>query len=243
MIRIASAEDIPAFTGNMPILRIGTLMNCYGEQPFLRFYTDLSGGVMSVYDGNAVLWLPDSADSEEWSSFIQMCPDCRTLRTTAAIGSRLSEEWGIPAAYGLTLRASSSPSDTATADDFSHPEAVYQLLCSCFSTLPAFDSWYVDVSHRLRHGYSMAAVKFDGDLPVSFAMTVAQSEKEALIGSVATHPDYRRRGLATACIAALINRAPNKAYYIEPKTPQAQKLYESIGFTPCGDWTQMTLSL
>ena len=84
------------------------------------------------------------------------------------------------------------------------PRELYPLLSACFSEgLPSFDGWYADVSHRLRHGCCRIAVVHENGRPVACAMTTAEGGGAALIGAVATHPDFRGRGYASACVAYL----------------------------------------
>lgn len=100
------------------------------------------------------------------------------------------------------------------------PRSVYPLLAQCFEDgLSAFDSWYVDVSHRLRHGCCHMVVLSDAQGPAATAMTVAECHGAALLGAVATRPDCRSRGYASACVSTLAHTmlAKGKAVWICPK--------------------------
>lgn len=102
----------------------------------------------------------------------------------------------------LTLRDRIVP--TGPADLTSSLREIYPILQTGFGeTLPAFDAWYADVSHRMRHGVCRAAVVREMGRPVACAMTVAQARDGAVLGAVATLPDYRSRGYASACVTTL----------------------------------------
>jgi ribosomal protein S18 acetylase RimI-like enzyme len=73
----------------------------------------------------------------------------------------------------------------------------------------------------------------DGRL-VSMAGTHLQRDQLAEIGNVVTHPEYRRHGLATRVVAAVIRalRAKGKGVFLQvfKDNPAAISLYEKMGF-------------
>ena len=118
---------------------------------------------------------------------------------------------------------------------------VYKHLASVFTDFPAFDGWYVDVSHRMRHGCCHIATIEDGDDIVSTALTVSETENAALIGGVATSFTHRKKGYATQCIKTLLSTLPQKIVYIAPVDADAQRLYQSLGFAAHDTWSEISL--
>lgn len=62
---------------------------------------------------------------------------------------------------------------------------------------------------------------------------------ELEVTNVATHPDYRRRGVGRALVAALLDHAKQGDFRrvsleVRVSNAAAIALYESLGFTPCG---------
>ena len=90
----------------------------------------------------------------------------------------------------------------------------------------------------LRDGnFGIAAVS-DGQVVAYVGVISAPPEGE--ITNVATHPDYRRRGLADAVIEALKEEARRRGIdtlYLEVRRSNtaAQKLYEKQGFEAIGE--------
>ena len=124
--------------------------------------------------------------------------------------------------------------------DAPSPRDMYPVLSAVFTeNLPPFDSWYVDVSHRVRHGLCHVAGIRRGEELAAVAMTVAETGNGAVLGSVATMPAYRRQGLSTACIGSLIaavqDENPEKTIWIIPKTDYAENFYRKLGFFACGE--------
>ena len=62
---------------------------------------------------------------------------------------------------------------------------------------------------------------------------------ELEVTNVATHPDYRRRGVGRALVAALLDYAKANGFRrvsleVRVSNAAAIALYESLGFAPCG---------
>ncbi len=204
MIRLASGADIPAAGESEALLRIRALYRAYGDGcAFLRFFTDDAGALLSVMDGFAVLHAPRGVN-DEWLYFLSMQEEIRIVRTVPAVAERLARQWNVPYKTGKVMRFAGEYT-LPTADLLPpDPRRHYALLCRSFDTMPPFDSWYVDVSHRLRHGMAhIASVMQEGE-PVSTAMTVAETETAVLLGAVATGAARRgacRSVCADACFA------------------------------------------
>lgn len=62
---------------------------------------------------------------------------------------------------------------------------------------------------------------------------------ELEVTNVATHPDFRRRGVGRALVSALLDYARREKFLrvtleVRASNAPAIALYESLGFTPCG---------
>lgn len=67
------------------------------------------------------------------------------------------------------------------------------------------------------------------------SMEMETQEGEFYLDSMAVLPEYRRRGVATALLKAGVAQArslniPQAAMVVSPENPDAQRLYESLGF-------------
>ena len=218
-------------------VKIAAQARAYGlSRPFLRVYAGEDGGVLSVMDGVAMLY--PGADEDEALLFVRMSPDVRALRTDAETAKRFALSLGAPCQTGVTMEYRGGPVAGVSAESLS-PRDVYPLLSDVFGgSLPPFDVWYADVSHRLRHDLCrLAGVRERGEA-VSCAMTVAETETAWVIGAVATRPDFRGRGYASAAVRSLVasGQAADKRVLISPKNDAARALYERLGFAACGTW-------
>lgn len=239
MIRQAIEEDIYSVTSDECAIRIQSLARAYSaDAPFIRFYTDECGGLLSIMDGTAVLYCVDNV--EEWTIFITMNPDIHRVHCSAYVGRILTETQNWQGREGTVLQYEGN-ADVSSAQVCENPYLphVYALLSECFYDMAPLNAWYPDVSHRLRHNCCKIATIMDGEKVISTAMTVAETDAFALIGQVATRKTHREHGYAKTCINSLISRCKGKELYILPKTDIAHTLYLKMGFVPVGEWAEL----
>ncbi len=98
--------------------------------------------------------------------------------------------------------------------------------------------WLSDVSLRVKRGTAKAAAIEEFGEKVACAMILFETEKAALIGAVATIPEYRGKGYAGALVTSL-------AEYVKSGGKRAELLcargsiiefYNKLGFVKTGDW-------
>lgn len=240
MIRTALESDFSTLPGDECAVRIHSLKCAYGlDAPFIRYYADECGGLLSVMDGAGVLYCVDNV--EEWLVFITMNPDIFHVHCPAVIGRQLIALGGWQGREGVVLKydgPQDPPSSSSVCENPYLPH-VHALLDQCFESMASLNAWYPDVSHRIRHNCAKIAVILDGEQVVSTAMTVAETDTAAVLGQVATHSDYRGRGYAKTCINSLISRCKDKTLYILPMTDIAHSLYVKMGFVPDGEWAEL----
>jgi ribosomal protein S18 acetylase RimI-like enzyme len=86
----------------------------------------------------------------------------------------------------------------------------------------------------LGHGPAFGA--FDGDQLTAMATTHFATPDVIEIGNIVTHPDYRRRGLASACTSALTQAcfglAPRVYLMVMAENDGAYEAYRALGFWP-----------
>jgi len=239
MIRRATAAEIPDSAVNESLIRICALKEAYeGDVPFIQFFTDDSGGYLSIMDGVGILYSQELSD--EWSLFLHMNPDIRILHCPGNIGGLLADEFGWQGREGVVMKYAGGRLDgDPTICTSPHLPDVYHLLQECFPGIAPLEYWYPDASHRLRHGQCHIGCIMRDEQVVSTAMTVAETETEAILGQVATAAPFRRQGMAETCIKSVIFQCKGKTLYILPLNDTAQKLYTKLGFTEYGTWAEL----
>ena len=88
----------------------------------------------------------------------------------------------------------------------------------------------------------IAFIRKEGNI-ISSASSVAEYAAGAMITAVATHPSYRGKGYATACMKALcralLKEGKQPALFFDD--PQAGRIYQSLGFKQVGFWAMGTV--
>ncbi len=209
---------------------VGRLLSwweAYGKHPQIaQFYKDEHGGCAVLVDGQAVLICNTTDSREEFVSFFSLRKDIKNIYTDIAT----AEAFQLPFSCVEVMRCEKTiPLQPLVS---SSPQEIYTVLSTVFENFSAFEPWYLDVSYRMRHDLCHQTSVRKDDTLVSTAMTVAEWESGALLGSVATLPEHRRRGYAAQCVLALTAfcQQAGKAVYISPKNKEAKRLYTALGF-------------
>ncbi|MCC5638265.1 GNAT family N-acetyltransferase [Nostoc sp. CHAB 5844] len=79
------------------------------------------------------------------------------------------------------------------------------------------------------------------EVPVSIACRSGKTPNGARIGMVYTPPEYRRRGYASACVAALSQTSLNQGnqfcfLFTDLANATSNHIYQEIGYQSVGDW-------
>lgn len=240
MIRVAVTEDFPNIATNEVLVRICGLRLTYGlDVSFIRYYTDGEGALLAVMDQVGLYHA--EVLTEEWCAFLVMNPDISTIHCSESIGNALIDSGLWQGRVGVVMSYAGERPEKTDESVCTNPYLphVYELLKDHFPGISSFDYWYPDVSHRIRHGRGHISAILEGDQVISTAMTVAETDTAAILGQVATHSDFRRRGLAEKCIKSTISNCKDKNLYILPIDEYAQKLYEKLGFKGDGGWAEL----
>ncbi len=97
------------------------------------------------------------------------------------------------------------------------------------------ESW---VERVLQKG---AAYLWEDEIPVSIACSTRSTTNGIGINMVYTPPEYRKRGYASACVAALSQTLLETGYkfcflFTDLSNPTSNKIYQEIGYKPVADW-------
>lgn len=237
MIAAVSSGWMPEGFDGEAALKLRSLVAAYGvDAPFLKIYSG-DNTAFAIMDGDAVL----CGDSDEARLFLTMDPSVQRVRTDEHNARLLADMWQVEAVCGDVMtpgRAMSADADVTAIT----PREYWPVIKAVFGdTLPPFDAWYADVSHRWRHGLCrLMGVYEDGNV-VAVAMTTAEDDRAMLIGAVATLAAYRGKGYAGKLVTTLaaIGQAEGKKVWLSPKNERALGLYARLGFIPVGRYGQV----
>ena len=219
------------------ITRILSLYQAYGEGvDFVGFWEQEKDGataaLISRFEDKFSLWLTPDSDLEEIAAFLRF----------QGAGSVMFD-----ASYPLEVEGSDVIEGQVleyTAEDYISDLEIYEpdfkelyaLLQSCESPIfrvPEYLLFLSDLVHRRnRSKLNMAATAVGGTL-ASSVMTVSETDRAVILGAVATHPDYRRRGLSRELVRTLATRlrCEGRRVYVLSASEANTRFYIHSGFT------------
>ncbi len=215
-------------------LRVLSLAKAYGfSYPFVRFFRQMAddGSVTAIFhvlDGIVNISVTAEADFEELSDFLKF------IGFSSLFCSELLE---LDAEYeqGSIMKTSKKielPCDYRVIDEYPH---LFDLFNFIDYENTDFEAWYVDISHRIRHGAAKAyTINIDDEI-ISSAIFSSIYNDDAIISAVQTKPEYRGMGYASSLVSAMCCDIKGTAYLLREQGKN-ESFYKRLGFENCGKW-------
>ena len=188
--------------------KINALYQAYGtEYDFCRFYRQ-GNCVMSSLDGSFVIFDGGNADIAELADFFRM-NGFAEIFCSETLGKALAEMLSVPYASINVMRFDGASVCPISFDSSPALSDVYSVISEGFDI--EFEPWYLDMSHRVRHGVSRCCLLEDK------AALVIQHDinGEALISQVACRKAFRGQGIASRLVRAVsASLTPSEIYVI-----------------------------
>ncbi len=259
MIRLVEGEALPPFLKGDPFgCRFWAAWEAYKEHNALRseafrlWRQEGSSLYLGLMDDSLILCSPQKLavsgeDREELFTFLPVC-GARRILCSSFLGAQL----GIPAAlWGKILQREKTegrggevyPSRNME-EELPSLRKIYALLLECRSESfrpPDFEPFYLDFSHRLRHGVAFASVVYQEGKLAAVAMAPAVTEEIALLSGVAVAPLYRRRGYGTQAVEKLLEKLPSRSFCVFRAEGENEAFYTSLGFREIGAFMEISL--
>ena len=236
MIRQAHRCDLRAIHTDSPFfVRILSLYECYGEgYDFVSFWVQENEGetvaAISLFEDKFSLYLTEKSDLEELELF---------LRFGGGKGFLFDAKYAlnIPHENYISGDVLEYKGSYNSDKELYTPEikALYSLLQACSAPdfrVPDYLTFLSDVTHRRNLSKcDILALSCDGVL-ASAAMTVSCTENAVIIGAVATHPDFRKRGFSRRVVCSLSEkmRARGKRVFVLSASEKNTLFYQHSGF-------------
>jgi len=232
-----SKADFDGLPNDAALVKIKALMGAYGcKYSFLSFWfqkseTDKTTAAICRFESSVIICVSSDADCEEILQFIKMI-SCGEVFCKKNLCTRINLEVKYDCDE-LRFAGDSNVQQIANVVGF---KEVYEILKSGSDgqiELPPYDDWYVDFSHRLRHG-SARICCVSG---CSVAITAYETENEAIISGVATKPQYRGLGHAKMAISGICNMLQRDGKVpIVLAVGSMVDYYKKLGFKKTGEF-------
>lgn len=230
MIRRAASDEeflyawnnFPALTDkdNVEALKIYALWRSYGTKyDFCRFYT-ADGAIFCTLNGSFVIAETGKCDFEELADFISI-NGFSDIFCSEAAGKALSEYLCLKSDIVHLMRFEGQAAARETEND-TPLEEFYSMLKTSFDI--EFEPWYLDMSHRIRHGITRTRRLENSVLVIQHDLFGS-----ALLSQAATVPSGRGKGGASRLLSAVCAElAPSGVYVL--CTDELRRFYEKNGF-------------
>ena len=219
--RIYSGEDFYALPEKgTEAQKIRALLMSYGTgYDFCRFFRQGSS-ILAVLDGSAVLCAGEDCDYCELVEFLSI-NGFIDLFCGESSAKPLAQTGGFSIECINLMRYCGTP--THAALDLNPPlSEVWDIVGQCFEI--EYEPWYLDMSHRIRHGVTRCAV-MDGS-----ALCIQHNiNGEALLSQIATMPGLRGEGRASRLISAVCGSLCGSEIYLLCGDGLVT-FYEKVGF-------------
>ena len=247
MIRQATADDFCRLTSSDPFMtRILSLYECYGEgYSFVAYWVQEDDGditaAVSRYEDKFSLWLTDASDLEEITAFLTF-QGAGSVLYNAAYELPVGGEFNSIGGQVLEYTTEGYNSDLELYQP--EPKELYTLLQARESPtfrVPEYLFFLSDLRHREHRGkWHRLGIRID-DVFASSVMTVSETAGAVILGAVATHTDYRCRGLSRELVRTLATqmRQGDRRVYILSATEANTRFYIHSGFTVIADFKEI----
>lgn len=214
-------------------VRIMSLMKAYGfEYDFAVFYRQVLNNavtaVISKLDGDFTVCANDDADFAEIEEF------CKIIGYNSLLcDDRLLSERHFT--FGHIMQSVKKVELHKNYTEIDKYPKLMELFNFLDYSSADFESWYVDVSHRIRHGCACAySLNFDKQI-VSSAMLSSIFNDRAILSAVRTEDEYRGLGFGSTLVSEIICDFNGKVYLMRDEDKNEQ-FYKRLGFENCGNW-------
>ncbi|MCD7775343.1 MAG: GNAT family N-acetyltransferase [Clostridiales bacterium] len=218
---------------------------------FLKFCgTDLAGAVIctrfhayGLNSDNALFWYIEGENGEisgvlsKSDNVLTVCPFELANREEVIAFSKITGCSQITRPGKFTLKYSGENPDF-TADGSvkditgENLKDVFPVIFPKSKNKDLFSFWYTDASHKIRHSLIHGKGVYVGEKCVSAALTSGETENTAVISSVSTLEEYRRRGFGRLAVLSLAEflSGMNKQVFLMTDSENTKKWYEKSGF-------------
>ena len=204
-------------------IRILSLYESYGcNYDFLRFYKQEINGditaIISVMDNNATLCLINDHDTDEIIQFLSAI-GAKTVFCEKEIALEKVEQGDIMLFNNFEI--------TNRSLNEVRLKNVYDVMSTYF-TMPDFNAWYPDISHRIRHGGAVAVEKEYG------CAIALKSSIGALISGICVKENSRNKGHGSVILQGLINTCGSNKIFALVEKDGPKQFYKNNGFFEIG---------
>ncbi len=104
-----------------------------------------------------------------------------------------------------------------------------------------FEPFYLDFSHKLRHGAAMAFLEYRSGELAGCAVVSSISKDAALLSALAVRPAFRRQGIGTALVRRTEEGFSGKSLYVFREKDKNREFYKKLEYSKTDTWVYSEL--
>lgn len=213
--------------------KIASVVSAYGfDKSFACFWLDTQSDTVFCHADDLMIISGTVLNVEETCGFLQavgpravMC----AIRNAEALSLTVSDS-------GDVLKKQLEKGKEKSVDPYSvNIREIYGLL-EDVDMVDEFEPFYLDLSHKLRHGAALALTEHQGGELAGCAVVSSISRSSALLSAVAVRPEFRRRGIGSGLIRRTEACFPGKTMYVFREKEKHREFYKKLGYIKADTW-------
>lgn len=213
--------------------KIASLIKAYGfDKSFACFWLDSkSDAVFCQADGDMII-SGTVLDREETRGFLRAVGPKGILCAV-----KNAETLSLPVTEsGDILKKQLKPGvPKKTEPDAVNIREVFTLLEET-GMVEEFEPFYLDLSHKLRHGTALIFTRRQGNMLAGCAVVSSISKDAAILSAVAVREGLRRQGIGTALIREAEKALPGKTLYVFREKEKNREFYRELEYARTDTW-------
>lgn len=214
-------------------VRILALYKAYGlKYPFAVFYIQkIDGNIAALIgklDGDYTISANENADTEEIAHFLLVAGYSSVLCDSSLYLFPKYDE-------GIIMKSSRKIEYTlgdCTVDEYPKLMDLYNFIDY---NSQDFKAWYVDISHRIRHGSAKAYTLNKDGIVVSSGILSSIIDGYSILSAVRTENEYRNCGFGSSLVSYICGDV-NGIIYLMRDEGMNESFYNRLGFSDIGKW-------
>ena len=214
-------------------VRILALLRAYGlSYPFAVFYVqkveNKITALISKLDGDYTISATNEADEEELAQFL-LVAGYSSILCDSSLNLFAKYDEGIIMKSDKKMEFSLGD---LTVDEFPKLMDLYNFIDY---NSQDFKAWYVDISHRIRHGTAKAYTLCKDEMVISSGILSSICDNYSILSAVRTENEFRGMGYGSALVSYICSDVKGTVYLMRDEGMN-EEFYKRLGFVDIGKW-------